>query len=137
MSVAEKRATIREFNFKKGVFVATFSGIMSACFAFGLSAGKAIGDISRSHGTPEIWTGLPVLIVVLAGGFTTNFLWCMMLNVKNGTGFQYFSLKAGKYTPPSIPIADGAGMAASDGRRDPTPVPLTKNYFFSALAGVT
>jgi hypothetical protein len=91
MSDAEKRETVKEFNFKKGILVATFSGIMSACFAFGLSSGDKIGEISRSHGTAEIWSGLPVLIVVLLGGFTTNFIWCVMLNVKNKTGYEYLA----------------------------------------------
>lgn len=72
MNALEKRAAVKEFNFKKGVLVATFSGIMSACFASGLAAGDEIGRISVSHGTPEIWSGLPTLIVVMLGGFTTN-----------------------------------------------------------------
>jgi len=44
MTAAQKRATVQEFNFKKGILVATFSGIMSACFAFGLSAGDFIRE---------------------------------------------------------------------------------------------
>ncbi len=134
MTEEEKRSTVREFNFRKGVLVATFSGIMSACFAFGLSAGKAIGDISRSHGTAEIWTGLPVLIVVLAGGFTTNFVWCVLLNVRNRTGYQYFTSRSVANSPPALPAT---GDAPSGGRPDSTPVPLLGNYLFSALAGVT
>jgi L-rhamnose-H+ transport protein len=80
---------------------------------------------------------LPVLIVVLLGGFTTNFLWCVMLNFKNKTGYQYFSSKAGKNSPPALPVAGGIDPASFDGRKDPTPVPLIGNYFFSAVAGVT
>lgn len=137
MTDVEKRSTVKEFDFKKGILVATFSGIMSACFAFGLAAGKPIGDISKAHGTAEIWTGLPVLIVVLLGGFTTNFVWCVMLNVKNKTGYQYLSGKPGIQSPTAnSTIAAGEGNAF-DGRKDPTPVPLLGNYFFSALAGVT
>src|SRR5580658_2283067 len=77
MPEAEKRKTIAEFNFRKGVAVATFSGIMSACFAFALTAGNPIGDASLAAGTNKIWTGLPKLIVALLGGFTTNFVWCV------------------------------------------------------------
>jgi L-rhamnose-H+ transport protein len=33
MSEDQKRASIKEFNLKKGLLVATFSGVMSACFA--------------------------------------------------------------------------------------------------------
>ena len=34
MSDEQKKKTVKEFNFKKGILVATFSGIMSAGFAF-------------------------------------------------------------------------------------------------------
>jgi hypothetical protein len=44
MSAEQKRDTVKEFDFKKGILVATFSGIMSACFAFGLSAGDKIRE---------------------------------------------------------------------------------------------
>jgi len=29
--------------------------------------------------------------VVLGGGFTTNFIWCVLLNLKNRTGYQYLA----------------------------------------------
>ena len=46
MSHEEKRATIREFNLRKGILVATFSGIMSACFSYGLAAGQPIKEMT-------------------------------------------------------------------------------------------
>src|ERR1700730_15565215 len=91
MSDAQKRASIKEFDLKKGLLVATFSGVMSACFAYGLAAGDPIKEITVRHGTPSLWQGLPVLVVVLLGGFTTNVIWCVILNVRNGTGYQYFT----------------------------------------------
>ena len=90
MSTEQKRASIKEFDLKKGLLVATFSGVMSACFAYGLAAGDPIKAITIQHGTPVLWQGLPVLVVVLAGGFTTNFIWCLILNIRNRTGHQYF-----------------------------------------------
>jgi L-rhamnose-H+ transport protein len=71
--------------------VATFSGIMSACFSFALTAGAPIGEASAAAGTSTLWTGLPKLVVVLLGGFTTNFIWCAMLNIKNRTAYQYLA----------------------------------------------
>src|SRR5438045_5089439 len=90
MSEEQKRSSIKEFNLKKGLLVATFSGVMSACFAYGLAAGDPIKAITLRHGTATLWQGLPVLVVVLAGGFTTNFIWCVLLNLRNHTGYQYF-----------------------------------------------
>src|SRR3984893_3738238 len=86
MSEQQKRAAIKEFSLKKGVLVATFSGVMSACFAYGLAAGDPIKALTLQHGTPTLWQGLPVLVVLLLGGFTTNFVWCSILNMRNRTG---------------------------------------------------
>ena len=69
MNDEQKKATIKEFDFKKGILVATFSGVMSASMAYGLDAASPIAEISARHGTTMLWTGLPKLCVVLLGGF--------------------------------------------------------------------
>src|SRR6266849_1009317 len=46
MSEEQKRASIKEFNLKKGLLVATFSGVMSACFAYGLAAGDPVKELT-------------------------------------------------------------------------------------------
>jgi L-rhamnose-H+ transport protein len=131
LSLEQKQATIKEFNLRKGVAVAVLSGIMSSCFAYGLAAGAPIKALTLKHGTPALWQGLPVLIVVLIGGFTTNFFWCLALNLRNGTGFQYFSASEEKYgqarTNPHLEIQ-------TTGSR---PVPMGANYLLCALAGTT
>jgi L-rhamnose-H+ transport protein len=91
MSPEQQKETIKEFDLKKGVGVALLSGVMSACFAYGLAAGDPIKVLTIKHGTPDLWQGLPVLVVVLLGGFTTNFIWCLILNIRNKTGYQYFT----------------------------------------------
>jgi len=136
MPEAEKKKAIAEFDFTKGILVATFSGIMSACFSFALTAGNPIGEASRAAGTTVIWSGLPKLVVVLLGGFTTNFVWCSFLNLKNRTGYQYFSGTL-RNSPP------GRSQETSGEIRNPKPetrnqsVPMLNNYLFSALAGTT
>ena len=147
LSEEQKRAAIKEFNLKKGILVATFSGVMSACFAYGLAAGDPIKEITLRHGTPVLWQGLPVLVVVLLGGFTTNFIWCVILNLRNRTGYQYFSSQIREAWPdkshepilenpidaPSEEMAEAASFTATN----PVAVPMLSNYFFSALAGTT
>jgi len=134
MSEEQKKSSIKEFNFGKGILVATFSGIFSACFAMGLDAAAPIAEISASHGTTMIWTGLPKLCVVLLGGFTTNFIWCIILNVRNRTGYQYFHKHLRQAPQEREKAAERLSEAATaTGER----VPMLKNYFFSALAGVT
>jgi L-rhamnose-H+ transport protein len=147
MSEEQKRASIKEFNLKKGLLVATFSGVMSACFAYGLAAGDPIKEITIRHGTPVLWQGLPVLVVVLLGGFTTNFIWCVILNVRNRTGYQYFTSEvrraaAARADEPILenvidaPAEEMAEFARKKGP-NPSTAPMLSNYFFSALAGTT
>ena len=100
-----------------------------------LSIVAAGADLDAIHQKHNLWTGLPVLIVVLLGGFTTNFIWCLILNLKNKTGYQYFSYKAGAQSPLANPAISAGHGSAFDGRRDPSKVPLIGNYLFAALAG--
>src|ERR1039457_3981291 len=99
LSHAQKLASIREFNLKLGLGLATFCGVMSSCFAFGLDAGNPIKALTLEHGTSVMWQGLPVLVVVLAGGFTTNFVWCAALNVRNRSYGEYLKIPAGAGVP--------------------------------------
>ena len=110
LSTEQKRRSIKEFNFLQGLLVAIFAGIMSSCMAFAIAAGKPIANLAVEQGTRPLWQNSPVLVVVLAGGFTTNFIWCIILNIKNRSAKNYFH----------------AGNTS-----------LAVNYFFSALAGVT
>jgi len=108
-----------------------------------LAVSESGADLIAIHAKHSLWTGLPVLIIVLLGGFTTNFIWCLLLNLRNKTGYQYFSSKPGEQSPHYHAEAAGgegapAGSGAKfDGRHDKTPVPLLGNYIFSALAGIT
>jgi L-rhamnose-H+ transport protein len=145
MSDEEKRASIKEFNLKKGLLVATFSGIMSACFAYGLAAGDPIKAITVQHGTPILWQGLPVLVIELAGGFATNFIWCVALNLFNRTGYQYFSSelrgaapdRSAEHIIETVTDAPAEEMAVAFplSKKELSRTPMMANYFFSALAG--
>jgi L-rhamnose-H+ transport protein len=134
MTDAQKKATIREFNFVKGILVATFSGVMSACFAYGLDAAGPLADLSKAHGTSELWTGLPKLVVVLLGGFTTNFIWCLLLNFKNKTGYQYFHAVI-RRAPPTR--EEGVARIPDSRPNAVERAPMLANYLFCALAGTT
>ncbi|GGH23462.1 L-rhamnose/proton symporter RhaT [Mucilaginibacter phyllosphaerae] len=105
-----------EYKFGIGIFVAIVSGILSACFAFGIDAGKVMANEAN-----DAWKALHpgdgeflfqnnvTYIVILWGGLTTNFIWCMLLNARNKTFGDYTNKKT----------------------------PLRANYLFSALAGTT
>ncbi|HYP15937.1 MAG TPA: L-rhamnose/proton symporter RhaT [Opitutus sp.] len=110
-----KQAAVKEFNFKRGLGVALFCGVMSACFAFGLEAAAPLAELSAAAGTAPLWTGLPKLVVVLLGGFTTNAIWCLALGFRHRTAHEYLA----RQTP--------------GGER----VPRLANVLFCALAGLT
>src|SRR5262249_53336069 len=125
MPEQEKKAAIKEFSFVKGVWVATFCGIMSACMSYGFAAGKPIAALAVQHGASELWKNLPVFIIVLAGGFTTNFIWCVVLNLRNRSHRDYFRRETNSGLASNSIPGKGASVA----------VPLLANYFFSGLAG--
>src|SRR5438874_258627 len=159
MSPEQQRAAIQEFDLRKGVGVAVLSGVMSACFAYGLAAGDPIKTLTLQHGTAELWQGLPVLVIVLVGGFLTNFVWCLILLTRNKTGYQYFTsrIRQGGKKPetiietavdaPSREVVEHAASSRSNGApvavmvesRHVTEVhaPMLRNYLLCALAGTT
>lgn len=143
MDEEEKRKAIQEFNLRKGILVAIFSGVMSSCFAFGLDSANPIAATAVHYGAAELWSGLPMIIVITAGGFVTNLVWCVYLLRKNGTFGEYFGrIASPEQTPALAPAGSGdaqlvpgdppAGNAVRSGR-----APLLANYLFSALAGTT
>jgi L-rhamnose-H+ transport protein len=140
---AEEKAASgeRDFSFVKGLVIAIFAGIMSSFFAFGLRAGQPIHDITRvrllESGRSDLWANLPVLIVVLWGGFVTNFVWSGILIAKNRSLGQ-FAGEPGD-NPMGTTATTGETLVDFDARdylgRINGSV-LLRNYLFAALAGI-
>ena len=89
LSDAQKKAVIAEFDIRKGLMVAVFSGIMSACFSFGLTAGQPIAELAVKNGTDPLYMNNAALVIILLGGLTTNAIWTIYLNIKNRTYTDY------------------------------------------------
>lgn len=105
-----------EYKFALGMLVAVISGVLSACFNFGLEAGATMALEANSlwkTAHPEqgefLFRNNVIYVVLLWGGVTTNFIWCMLLNFSNKSFHDYTNSKT----------------------------PLFNNYLFSALAGTT
>ena len=103
-----------EFKFGLGITVAIISGILSACFNFGLEAGKPMADVANAtwvaaHPGEEsfLYRNNVIYVVVLWGGLTTNLIWCLILNARNKSFGDYGNKKT----------------------------PLLRNYLLCALAG--
>lgn len=89
-----KKKAVAEFDFKKGLVVAIFSGVASAGMNFGLQSGAALEVAAKNAGTAANWVGMPVLVVVLWGGFIVNAAWCFWQNAKNRTFHEYLASPA-------------------------------------------
>jgi L-rhamnose-H+ transport protein len=92
MTDEEKKAAVSEFALKKGLLIAVFAGIMSACFNFGFEAGKPIESVALAHGTNPLFQKNPTLIFILLGGFITNLVYCGYLNIRNKTYKDYYTV---------------------------------------------
>jgi len=93
MPEKEKKKAVAEFNFRRGMALALFSGLMSSAMSFGLQGGPAIQKLATTvePATTTIWAGMPVLVLVLLGGFAVNGAWCVWLNLRNRTAGDYFN----------------------------------------------
>ncbi|MFN5641015.1 MAG: L-rhamnose/proton symporter RhaT [Sphingobacteriales bacterium] len=116
LSADASKNTSSEYKFTLGMIVAVVSGVLSACFNFGLEGGQIMAtmanDIWKAANPDQgefLFRNNVVYVVLLWGGLTTNFIWCMILNARNKSFGNYID----KQTP------------------------LIKNYVFSALAGTT
>lgn len=148
-TVKEQQSAVAEFNLKKGFLVALLSGIMSACFAYGLAAGEPIKRLTMQAGTSPLWQGLPVLVVVLLGGFVTNFAWTAYLNIRNGSSREYFAatvvensarIAESAFSPAAVSVEYASAVSTRTRvaeTAEAAKVPLARNYLLCALAGVT
>jgi len=93
LSQEQKKESIGEFNFKKGMWVALLCGIMSACFAYGIAAGKPIAARALALGTSPNFQNNTVCLLVCGGGATSNFIWCIILNIRNRTIKDYYKTR--------------------------------------------
>jgi L-rhamnose-H+ transport protein len=116
LSAESKAESVKEFSLVKGLIIATVSGILSAFFNFGIEAGKPMANIANDNwqllnpGQGNfLYQNNVIFVVILWGGLTTNFIWCMILNARNKTFGDYTNAKT----------------------------PLARNYLLCALAGTT
>jgi L-rhamnose-H+ transport protein len=103
-----------EFLLVKGLILAIISGVLSACFSFGIEAGSVMGNVANdswkvAHPNQGefLFRNNVIFVVILWGGLTTNLIWCLILNYKNKTFGDYTNTK----------------------------VPLLKNFMLCALGG--
>lgn len=111
---AKSQQINKDYRFAAGIVASIVSGVLSACFSFGIETGKTMADVANQLWQDSypgqgnsLFQNNVTYVVILWGGLTTNFVWCMVLNVNNKTFSNYID----KTTP------------------------LLKNYLYAALAG--
>ncbi len=109
LSVEEQKASIKEFDLVKGLVIAVLSGILSSFFNFGIEAGKPMAHAAVKAGLNPLFQNNVIFVVILWGGFTTNFIWTTILSIKNRSYGDFFN----------------------------TDTPIARNIMFSAMAGIT
>ncbi len=86
LSEDEKKSSVKDFNFPKGILIALLCGFMSGCFNIGLAFGA---DINFGSLTAPEYATLPATFLVTLGGFVTNTVYCFYQNHKNHTWSDY------------------------------------------------
>ena len=131
------------FAFGKGLAIAILAGLMSAFFAFALDSGAPIAAVAKSSllaaGHNDIWQNLPILVVLLWGGFFTNIVWSAILIVQNGSFRQFFGEPG--INPMRAAATAGDTLVDFDPLDTSTydriaPGTLIANYLYAILAGV-
>ena len=79
----QKKESIRDFALVRGLTVAVLGGMLSASMAVAFTAGRPIAAEAVRAGTPDVFKNMPILVLALAGGFTTNFVSTMIVTARN------------------------------------------------------
>jgi L-rhamnose-H+ transport protein len=109
ISDAEKKVSVSEFNFLKGVIAAILVGITGSAMSLGFEQGLPIAELARQGGIDPLFITMPVMLVLLSGTFVTTLIWCIYLGLKNKSLKNYVK-------------ADSSGR-------------LSLNYLFALLSG--
>ncbi|WP_027350295.1 L-rhamnose/proton symporter RhaT [Halotalea alkalilenta] len=104
---ATKLASVSEFSLRKGGTVALISGVLSACFSYGIAAGRPLAEAAVASGANDLFQNNVTFMVIMWGGLTTNAIWCLSLGFKNRSYTDYADRRT----------------------------PLARNYLLCALAG--
>ncbi|MDD4025118.1 MAG: L-rhamnose/proton symporter RhaT [Kiritimatiellae bacterium] len=75
MSEVEKKKSVAEYDFKKGIVTAVVAGFASAGINFGLQGAPVLEQAALGQGVNPLWAGMPVLTVTLWGGVIVQIIW--------------------------------------------------------------
>jgi L-rhamnose-H+ transport protein len=94
LSDEQKKVSVKEFSAAKGLLMAVLGGVMSACMAFAIKAGAPIAAAAIHAGTATVFCNNPIFVLALAGGFTTNAVYVLIISYRKKT-FGDYTLRPG------------------------------------------
>jgi L-rhamnose-H+ transport protein len=109
ISDSAKKESIGEFNLTKGILAAALVGVCGSAMSLGFERGLPITETASAAGVNELFTMMPLMVVLFGGTFLTTIIWCGFLGIRNRTVKNYI----------------GAGSRSI----------LSANYLFALLAG--
>lgn len=110
VSDSDKRKSINEFSFIKGILAALLVGITGSAMSLGFEQAIPINEVASKNGIDPLFTSMPVMLLLLTGTLTTTLIYCLYLGIKNKSLSDYIK-------------SQGNGS-------------LRINYIFSLMAGL-
>lgn len=92
----EKRAAVKEYDFKKGIVMAIVAGFASAGINFALQGAPVWEAAALAQGTQSKWAGMPVLTVTLWGGLASQLVWVFAQHRRNRSFGDYRGAPGGR-----------------------------------------
>jgi L-rhamnose-H+ transport protein len=110
VSDAAKRESVGEFNLVTGIMAAALVGITGSAMSLGFERGLPITETASKAAVDELFTMMPLLVVLFGGTFVTTIIWCGFLGFRNKSLVNYVRAESSKV--------------------------FVKNYLFGLLAGL-
>ena len=110
ISDEKKKESIGEFNLIKGIMAAALVGVTGSAMSLGFERGLPITETASNAGVDQLFTMMPLLVVLFSGTFVTTIFWCGFLGFRNSSLKNYLN-------------ATNSGV-------------LLYNYLFGLLAGL-
>ena len=89
VSDTEKKKSITEFHYIKGIMSAILVGITGSAMSLGFEKAISINEIAEKNGIDPLFSSMPVMLLLLSGTLVTTIIYCIYLGVKNNSLGDY------------------------------------------------
>ncbi|GAB1450414.1 L-rhamnose/proton symporter RhaT [Draconibacterium sp.] len=96
VSDSDKKESVSEFNLSKGILAAALVGVTGSAMSLGFERGFPITEVASKSGVDNLFTMMPLLVVLFSGTFVTTIFWCGFRGFKNTTLTNYVRAASSK-----------------------------------------